>query len=74
MNEELFDVVIYEIATGVVASIAGERMRRDVGFYNAEKRVETVLYQGNLNDRYTAKIVPAGQYKKGDILAPTVAP
>jgi hypothetical protein len=67
-TEELFDVVIYEIATGRVGVLAGERLRRNTGFYNAEKRLETVLMHGNLNDRYTARIVPAGVFAKGDVL------
>lgn len=55
----LWDVIIYEYATGVVDSVAGKNMQRSVGYYNAEKRLETVLPR--LNDRYGAKIVPAGR-------------
>lgn len=67
MSNDLFDVVIYEIESGKIDAIAGERMKRDTGFYNAEKRLDTVLPR--LNDRYNACIVPTGKYKKGDVLS-----
>lgn len=73
-DAELFDVVVYDVSTGTVVVVAGEKMRRSEGFYNAEKRLDTVLSYANLNDRHTARIVPSGRYKKGDVLAPTVAP
>lgn len=66
--EPRFDVVIYEISSGIVDTIAGENMRLLTGFYNATKRLETVLLRGNLNDRHAAKIVPAGSATKGDVL------
>ena len=63
-NDQLYDVVIYEAETGIVESIAGERLRYYSGFYNAAKRLDTVI--GRLNNRYDAAIVPTGKYKKGD--------
>lgn len=41
-------------------------MSRDEGFYNAEKRLETVYER--INSHYGAMIVPAGTYKVGDVL------
>ena len=67
MSEPLFDVVIYEIATRKINQIAGEKMRMDEGFYNAEKRRETASER--LNIGYDAAIVESGKYKKGDTLA-----
>jgi hypothetical protein len=64
-TDELYDVIVYEIATGIVDTIAGERMREFSGFYNANKRLETVL--GRINDRYDAAIVETGKYKVGDV-------
>ena len=63
---KLFDVVIVEIATRKVESIAGTRMERDKGFYNAEKRLETVI--SRINEDYFASIVPAEKYQVGDLL------
>ena len=67
MSSELFDVVIVDMQTRIVESIVGKNMRRTQGFHNAEKRLETAFGRINL-DRYTADIVPAGQYKQGDVL------
>lgn len=61
-----FDVVIYEIASGKIDMIAGENLRRDTGFYNAEKRINTVLPR--LNDAYSARIVDTGKYRVGDFI------
>jgi len=65
-TEKLWDVVIVEIATGKVESFAGKAMQRSTGYYNAEKRHETVL--GRINDRFTARIVPADKWDIGDVI------
>jgi hypothetical protein len=62
--EQLFDVIVYEIDSGKVESIVGEAMRRDTGYYNAEKRLDTVSER--LNDLYSAAIVDAGTLQVGD--------
>ena len=65
-KEKLYDVVVYETATGLIESVVGENMRRNTGFYNAEKRAETLW--SRINEHYAVKIVPAGKFKKGDKL------
>jgi hypothetical protein len=65
-DEQLWDVVIFNLHDSEIASVIGERMRRYTGYFNAEKRAET----GNLrcNDHYNTAIVPTGRFKKGDKL------
>lgn len=64
---ERFDVVIYELESGRVDTIAGQDMPLDSGsFHTADKRLMTVLPR--LNEHYSARIVPAGKYGKGDVL------
>jgi hypothetical protein len=65
-SSELFDVVIVERATRTVVEVTGQRMLRDKGFYNAEKRYDTTLMRIG-SDAYYADIVPTG-VKKGDVL------
>lgn len=65
MNDKLYDVIIYEIETGIVDTIAGHGMRKSTGFHNAEKRLNMVL--GRINDSFDAVIVETGKYRKGDI-------
>jgi hypothetical protein len=61
---ERYDVIIYEIESGRVDTIAGKDMPLDSGsFHTAEKRLETVLPR--LNGHYNAAIVPAGVYSVG---------
>ena len=64
-TEQLYDVIIYEIATGKIDAIVGERMQRYKGYYNAEKRLETAFMR--INDRFNVEIVESGRYKKGDV-------
>ncbi len=66
MANEKFDVVVYEIATRKVDAIVGKNMPRDTGFYNAEKRADTV--SPRLNDDFNVAIVPAGKYQKGQFI------
>jgi hypothetical protein len=66
-TEQRYDVVIYEIATRKIDTIAGKDLRPDSGHFNAERRLETLL--SRLNDRYNAEIVDAGKYQKGDVLS-----
>ena len=65
MSDKLYDVIIYEYATGKVESVPGKSMRMHKGYHNAEKRLDTVL--SRINDAYSAAIVDEGKYKKGDI-------
>lgn len=68
--EQLYDVVIYAIATRKVESIIGENMRSfdgvGSGRNTAELRVQTG--QERINENYGCEMVPAGRYKKGDVL------
>jgi len=66
MEEELFDVVVYETDTRTITNITGTAMRRYSGHYNAERRLETMI--GRMNEKFDAEIVPTGKYKVGDIL------
>lgn len=59
------DVVIYELGSGKVESIAGKDLTEG-GFHTPDKRLMTVLPR--LNDNFSASIVPAGAYKVGDVL------
>jgi len=65
-SEQLYDVVIYEIATHKIETVVGKDMHREKGHFNAERRLETVLPR--LNDRYNAEIVEAGKFGQGDVL------
>ena len=66
-KEKLWDVVIYHAETKVVESIPGVAMRREIGFHNAEKRLDTVI--GRINHNYHAAIVPSGVYHVGSIVS-----
>lgn len=69
-KEELFDVVIFEIATRKIDSVIGTNMRRwdgsGSGRNTAELRQQTG--QERVNDRYDVEIVDAGKYAVGSIL------
>lgn len=65
------DVVIYNIKTRVISTMAGVNMierARYEGCYSqsAEKRMETV--SPRLNDDYGVRIVETGKFKPGDLL------
>ncbi len=62
----LYDVIIYEIKTGIIESLPGKSMSRYGGFHNAEKRLITV--EKRIDNRYAAAIVDADKYKIGDVL------
>ena len=64
--DELWDVIIYEKTTGQVISMPGERMRRANGFYNAEKRRDTV--EERCNEHYGVEIIPTGTAGIGAVL------
>lgn len=66
-DPEFFDVIVYGLEDRKVASIVGERMKRDEGFYNAEKRADTAWSRID-PERATVEIVPTGTYKIGDIV------
>lgn len=62
-KEKRFDVIIYNIETREVDSVAGKDLAMDDGFYNAQKRLQTVIPR--LNDRYNGAIVPTGKFAVG---------
>lgn len=66
-TEQLYDVVIYEKATGIVDAVVGTNMRSwdgtGSGRNTAELRVQTA--EERINERYAAVAVEAGRYKKG---------
>ncbi len=66
MKQKLFDVVVYQISSGEITNIVGKNLKKNSGYFNAERRVETVL--NRMNKYYNAEIVPAGKYKVGDFL------
>ena len=69
MNDDRFDVVIWERATRVVDTIAGENMPFNHDYaQSAESRLATVLPR--LNEHYTASIEPASRYRVGDVIRP----
>ena len=63
--EQLYDVVVFEVASRKVDHIAGRNLT-DKGFHTVDRRLQTVA--GRLNDNYDVEAVPAGRYKPGDIL------
>lgn len=65
-EDQRFDVVIYEIKTRKVESIAGRDMKESGSFHTVDKRLATVSER--LNEHYDCMAVPAGKYNKGDIL------
>ncbi len=65
-TKKLFDVVIYKIETRVIDTIAGTDLPDAGSFHTVGKRIETVAPR--LNDNYNVCAVPAGKYKKGDVL------
>jgi hypothetical protein len=69
-TEELFDVVIYEIATRRIDAVIGENMRRWDGSGSGRNTAELRQHTGmeRINDRYDVKIVEAGKFQKGAIL------
>jgi hypothetical protein len=66
VSEELWDVFIYEIETRKIVSVPGVNMRESGGFHTVNKRLDTVAPR--LNDRYDLMAVPAGKFKRGDVL------
>ncbi len=66
MKKKLWDVVIYEIATGKIDTIAGKDMVKTGSFHTVEKRINTLLPR--LNEQYSVKALPAGKYKVGDVI------
>ena len=65
-TKELFDVVIYEIATRKIDTIAGTNLPESGSYHTVDKRIETVWPR--LNDAYSVRAVEAGKYVKGDVL------
>lgn len=65
-ERKLYDVVIYEIATKKIDSIAGTNLPESGGFHTVAKRIETVWPR--LDDDYSVRAVEAGKYAKGDVL------
>lgn len=67
-TKRLYDVVIYEIATRKVDTIAGKDLPESGSFHTVGKRLETVLPR--LNEYYSCRSVEAGKYQVGDVLPP----
>lgn len=67
-EKELFDVVIYQISTREIDTIAGRDLPESGSFHTVGKRLETVYPR--LNDAYGCCAVEAGKYAKGDVLPP----
>jgi hypothetical protein len=65
-QDQLYDVVIYEVATMKIDTIAGKDLSLFTGHYNAERRVETV--EQRINERYSVGIIKAGTHVKGDVI------
>lgn len=65
-NQDRYDVLIVNIQTREVDTVAGCNMRLNDGFHHAEKRMETV--SPRLNDHYFCGIYSAGKFKKGDVI------
>jgi hypothetical protein len=61
-DDDLFDVIIYDIETKKVVSVTGRNLR-ETGYYNVDKRLETTL--SRINGGYNAVAVPAGSYETG---------
>ena len=66
LQKPLWDVFIYEYATRKIDTKVGENLPESGSFHTVDKRIDTVL--GRLNDHYGVIAVPAGQFKKGDVL------
>ena len=65
-HERLYDVVIYEIATRKIDTIAGSRLPESGSFHTVGKRLATVAPR--LNGSYSCCAVEAGKYSVGDVL------
>lgn len=69
---ERYDVIIYELATGEVASIIGRDMRAWDGTGSRRNTAEMRMQTGmeRINDRYECVMVRAGSCKEGDRITP----
>jgi len=65
-TKQLYDVVIYEIATRKISAIVGRNLKESGHSHSVESRLEVVLPR--LNEHYDAIEVEPGKYKKGDVL------
>lgn len=65
MDNQRYDVIIYELETGRVDAIVGTQLPLEAAFYDGEKRLATAL--SRINSHYSAVIVPTGEYEKGDV-------
>lgn len=65
-ESKLWDVFIFEYATRKIESTAGTNLPESGSFHTVAKRIDTVC--GRLNDSYGVIAVPAGLFKKGDVL------
>ena len=63
-DDERYDVIIYNIKTGLIDTMAGENLPTHSSFHTADKRLMTAL--SRINEHYDAQIVPTGKYKVGD--------
>ena len=69
-TEQLYDVVIYEIATRKIDAIIGKDMKRWDGTGSGRNTAELRQQTGEerINERYAVEIVDAGKFHKGDLL------
>lgn len=63
---KLYDVVIYELATRKVDTIAGVALPESGSFHTVDKRLDTVM--SRLNEYYSCRAVETGKYRVGDVL------
>ena len=66
LNEELRDVVIYEIATGRIDAVIGRSLKPTGRYNSVESRIEVALPR--LNENHTATDVLCDAFDVGDIL------
>jgi hypothetical protein len=65
-TEKRWDVLIIEDATRKVETVAGTNLPEKGSFHTVGKRLETVCVR--INDNFDAIAVPAGKFKKGDVI------
>jgi len=65
-KEQRYDVVIFNVETRVINTIAGTNLKAEGNHNSAASRLAVVLPR--LNENYDAIEVETGVYKKGDVL------
>lgn len=67
VNDKRWDVVVFDMATRKVVSVAGTDLPESGSFHTVDKRVDTVLGRINLHNFSVAK-VPPGKYGLNSVL------